>query len=173
MSRKLWRAVCLVGLLAVLTACGEDAGYRYSNYHCNLTLDCKIGYLLRGGASHYTFENNQGMSSVSIFNAIDLRLENQNRIGMNHGLIVGYGSMDDPPIFYAYDAECPNCFDLNALPMRSYPLTVTGDGVASCGRCKAAYNLNTGGNLVRGSGVPLLTSYRCNAPTPYGVLKVY
>ena len=39
MSRKLWRAVCLVGLLAVLTACGEDAGYRYSNYHCNLTLD--------------------------------------------------------------------------------------------------------------------------------------
>lgn len=33
-----------------------------------------------------------------------------------------------PPIFYAYDAECPNCFDLNALPMRSYPLTVTGDG---------------------------------------------
>lgn len=194
MSRKLSRAVCLVGLLAVLTACGEDAGYRYSNYHCNLTLDngthqdatlatamnpmakgvfCKIGYLLRGGASHYTFENNQGMSSVGIFNAIDLRLENQNRIGMNHGLIVGYGSMDDPPIFYAYDAECPNCFDLNALPMRSYPLTVTGDGVASCGRCKAAYNLNTGGNLVRGSGVPLLTSYRCNAPTPYGVLKVY
>lgn len=96
MSRKLWRAVCLVGLLAVLTACGEDAGYRYSNYHCNLTLDngthqdatlatamnpmakgvfCKIGYLLHGGASYYTFENNQGMSSVSIFNAIDLRLE--------------------------------------------------------------------------------------------------
>ena len=39
MSRKLRRAVCLAGWLAVLTASGEDAGYRYSNYHCNLTLD--------------------------------------------------------------------------------------------------------------------------------------
>ena len=194
MSRKGWTAAVVAVLLAVLTGCGEDAGYRYSDYHCNLTLDnsthldptlatamnpmakgvfCKIGFTLRGGAAYYTFENNQNMKSESVFNAIDVRLENQNRIGMNHGVIVGYGSMDDPAVFYAFDAECPNCFSLQALPLRSYPLTVSGTGVARCARCKAEYNLNTGGNLVGGSGAAYLTTYRCNSPEPYGVLQVY
>lgn len=195
MSRiKVRYVACMAVLLPLLMACGEDAGYRYSNYHCNLTLDnsthqdatlatamnplakgvfCKIGFALRGGASYYVFQNNQGMSSVSIFNAIDERLQNQNRIGMNQGLIVGYGSLDDPAVFYAFDAECPNCFNPNALPMRSYPLTVSGDGMATCAHCKAAYNLNTGGNLVRGTGVSYLTNYRCNTTGPYGLLRVY
>lgn len=195
MRSKIRHLVCVVSALAVLSACGDDAGNEFSNYHCNLTLDnsthqnptlasamnplspgifCKIGFMVRGGASYYTFENNQNVSGPpSIFNAIDVRLENQNRIGMNHGLIVGYGNLDNPAVFYAYDAECPNCFSVHALPMRSYPLTVSSTGVASCARCKNEYNLNTGGNIVKGSGVQLLTRYRCNTPEPYGVLQVY
>lgn len=180
--------------LVALLSCGEDAGFEYSNYHCNLTLDnsthqdptlasamnamtagifCKIGFTVRGGASYYTFVNNQNVQTESIFNAIDARLENQNRIGMNRGLIVGYGNLDHPAVFFAYDAECPNCFSVNALPLRSYPLSVSGTGVASCAHCKNEYNLNTGGNLVKGSGVQLLTRYHANQPEPFGVLQVY
>lgn len=182
----------MVLLAAVmLTACTEEDN-RYSNYHCNLSIDnskhlnsvlasamdantsgtfCIIGFTIKGGAKYYTFQNNQGNSDTSIFNAIDDRLNNQERIGMNGRLIVGYGNMDYPAQFYAYDGECPNCFDLDALPMRSYPLTIDSQGIATCAACHRQYRLNQEGVCI--SGGSHLTLYRANTPVPNGVLQVY
>lgn len=175
----------------MLTACTEEDN-RYSNYHCNLSIDnskhlnsvlasamdantsgtfCIIGFTIKGGAKYYTFQNNQGNSDTSIFNAIDDRLNNQERIGMNGRLIVGYGNMDYPAQFYAYDGECPNCFDLDALPMRSYPLTIDSQGIATCAACHRQYRLNQEGVCI--SGGSHLTLYRANTPVPNGVLQVY
>ena len=69
---------------------------------------------------------------------------------MSNGLIVGFGNLDTPAHFYAYDLQCPNCFDIDALPQRNYELTVTGTGIATCKTCHRSYNLNTGGNIVSG-----------------------
>lgn len=173
-----------------LTACGDDVSYEYSDYHCGLrirndqhqdaTLNtamnsmspgvfCTITYKYEG-AYYYVFENNQGLSSTKVFNAIDLNLDNQKRIGMNNGLIVGFGNLSSPAEFYAYDAECPNCFDINALPVRSYKLSVSSSGVATCAHCKLTYNLNTGGNCTNGSGH--LNRYRASTTGPSGTLYV-
>ncbi len=184
----------IIVLLAtvMLTAC-TDEDNKYSSYHCNLTIDnskhlnpvlasamdvntsgtfCIIGFTIKGGAKYYTFQNNQGLSETSIFNAIDDRLNNQERIGMNGSLIVGYSNMLYPPKeFYAYDGECPNCFDLDALPLRSYPLTINSQGIATCSTCHRQYRLNQEGMCV--SGGQHLTLYRANMPVPNGTLQVY
>ena len=136
MTRQL--ALTAIAVLGLLASC-DKAENRYSNYHCNLTIDnsqhldatlasamdpnasgtfCLIGYTIHGGATHFTFANNRGNHSESIFNAIDDRLKSQEHLGLNGRIIVGYGNMDNPPTFYAYDGECPNCFDPNALPLR-------------------------------------------------------
>ena len=95
-------------MTVVLVACGDE-GNRFSSYHCNLTIDnskhlnavlasamdannagtfCIIGFTLKGGAKHYTFKNSQGLTSTSIFNAIDDRMKMQEHIGMNGRLII-------------------------------------------------------------------------------------
>lgn len=176
----------------VLTACGGD-DYKYSSFHCNLTIDnnthkdqtlnsalnplapgtfCKISYTVRSGASYFVFQNNQGASTESIFNAIDERLESQKHLGMNNGVIVGYGNMSADQGLYAYDAECPNCFDYDAIPMRSYPVTMSNTGIATCAHCKRQYNMNTGGNCTNNSGKGL-TSYRATTTGVNGQLHVY
>ena len=108
----------------------------------------------------------------SIFNAIDDRMKMQEHIGMNGRLIVGYSNMEYPPVFYAYDGECPNCFDLNALPMRSYPLSIDSKGTATCAHCHRQYRLNQGGFVANNTGNHL-TEYRADPPQPHGVLRVY
>lgn len=175
----------IVALVAVLTGCGDEA-FTYSDYHCNLTIDnsthldatlatamdanspgvyCIISTKMQGGAKYFTFANNQGLSSQSIFKATDDRLESQKHVGMNGRLIVGYGNMDNPATFRAYDGECPDCFDPKALPVKSYPLTVNGTGVATCSKCKRQFNLNTDGNG--------LTQYRASTTGAFGRLQVY
>ena len=96
----------------------------------------------------------------------------QEHIGMNGRLIVGYSNMEYPPVFYAYDGECPNCFDLNALPMRSYPLSIDSKGTAICAHCHRQYRLNQGGFVANNTGNHL-TEYRADPPQPHGVLRVY
>ena len=184
--------IIAIVMTVVLVACGDE-GNRFSSYHCNLTIDnskhlnavlasamdannagtfCIIGFTLKGGAKHYTFKNSQGLTSTSIFNAIDDRMKMQEHIGMNGRLIVGYSNMEYPPVFYAYDGECPNCFDLNALPMRSYPLSIDSKGTATCAHCHRQYRLNQGGFVANNTGKHL-TEYRADPPQPLGVLRVY
>ncbi|GAB6976121.1 hypothetical protein [Prevotella falsenii] len=186
----------IMALLAVfaLTACGDNVDYEYSNYHCNLTIDnavhldatlasamnalspgvfTTIKPLYKDGTNYFYFKNNQGMESEKRFNAIDDKLQSHLRIGMNGGLIVGFGNLDTPARFFAYDLQCPNCFDLNAPPLRSYELTVSGTGIAACKTCKRTYNLNTGGNIVSGEKGKTMTRYRASTAGPNGLLRVY
>lgn len=173
-------------------ACGDDS-FTYSSYHCNLVIDnskhmdatlnsamnqnapgtfCLIYFTSKAGVRYFVFSNNQGASSQSIFNNIDEQLESQTHLGLNSGVIVGFGNLSDPAQFYAYDHECPNCFDINALPLKSYPLTFDSNGIATCATCKRQYNMNTGGNVINNSGKGL-TTYRATTTGQNGVLHVY
>ena len=82
-----------------------------------------VTHTMRGGARYFVFTSNQGTSSEKIFNSIDQK--RTLKLGMNNGLIVGYGNLSDPPIFYAFDRECPNCYDDSRVPIRSFPLRTT------------------------------------------------
>ena len=58
---------------------------------------------MKGGARYFVFKSNQQTQSESIFNAIDTR--RTLIMGMNDGVIVGYGVLSDPVTFYAYDVN--------------------------------------------------------------------
>ena len=186
------RYILLAWMAVLFVACGDEEN-RFSNYHCNLTIDnslhqnltlasamdanasgtfCVITITLHGGYKYFAFTNNRGTYSESIFKAIDDRLKSQEHVGQNGRLIVGYGNMDNPAQFYAYDGECPNCFDLNALPLRSYPLTIDSQGLATCAACHRQYRLNMEGMVVGGTGRHL-EMYRATSSAAYGVLHVY
>lgn len=185
------KIILILFLLVAGVSCGEE-NYKYSSYHCNLSIDnsthldqtlnsalnamspgvfCKISYTISNGATYFVFTNDQGVSSKSIFNAIDARLQSQKHIGLNNGLIVGYGNLSDPAEFYAYDAECPNCFSPNAIPIKSYPLSINHNGIAVCNNCKRQYNMNTGGNCINNTGNGL-TAYRASTTGANGRLYV-
>ena len=85
---------------------------------------------------------------------------------------MGYGNLNNPPVFYAYDLECPNCFDPQALPLKSKPLQLLAGGIAVCRVCNRRYNLNNSGVIVQGERGRKLTRYRAQTTGPYGVLTV-
>ena len=102
--------------------------------------------------------------------AVDL--QRTHMLGLNNGLIVGYGNLNDPPTFYAYDRECPNCFNSQTIPLRSRPLRLEAGGLATCDVCHRQYSLNNNGLIVQGEKGKKLTRYRANTTGPYGVLSV-
>lgn len=191
-KRSLWSKIALALPLLFTVACSGD-DYTYSSYHCNLVIDnathldatlasamnmmspgvfCKITY--NNSKKAYVFTNNQGQSSSTPLTASEIeRLGRTSRVGLNNGLIVGYGNLstskDGGYVFYAFDAECPNCFDFNAIPLRSYPLTMTTAGIAECANCKRQYNMNTGGYCITGKK---LTTYRAASSGASGSLMV-
>lgn len=195
-KNKIWRKalpLCLavVGLLA---SCGDSLDFKYSEFHPNLTIDNSVHLdqtlasamnalspgvftvvktTFKDGANYFVFRNNQGLSSEKRFTAIDLRLQSYLHVGMNNGLIVGFGNLDNPAVFYSYDLQCPNCFSLSALPLRSYELSLSGTGIATCNTCHRTYNLNTGGNIMTGDHGKPLERYRASTTGPNGVLRVY
>ncbi len=182
--------VFLLTTLFLFTRCG-DVGYTYSDYHCNFSFDnsthldptlasamnsvstgifCRISYTLRsGGVKYFVFRNSNGDSSETIFNAIDERMESQKHLGMayndanNNGIIVGYSVYDGQ--FLAYDLQCPKCYNMNAIPMRTYPLNLKPAGIAECNNCKLTFDLNNSGNG--------LTRYRATTTGPQGSLHVF
>ena len=202
MRRKLFLPLLLTPLLtplltALLTACTGDDN-TYSNFHCNLYIDnsvhqdatlqsamnpmapgtfCLIKYTASPTPT-YNFTSNQGQHSTSPFNAIDTQRGNTRRIGMNNGLYVGYANLlpdlNGSYAFVAYDAQCPNCFDYNQLPLRNYPLTGNSAGIATCANCKRQYDLNNGGNCrnSKAAGDKGLTRYRATTSGPLGMLYV-
>ena len=123
----------------------------------------------KGGAQYYQFTSNQGQSSESIFNAIDQR--RTVLLGMNQGLIVGYSTWSDLT-FYAYDRECPNCFNPDVVPIRSKALQMSSTGIATCQSCHRKYDLNSGGIVVDGDKGDKLVRYRAGTTGAYGVLNV-
>ena len=87
-------------------------------------------------------------------------------------MIVGFGNLDYPAKFYAYDKECPNCFDPNVLPVRSKPLTMSSNGLATCNVCHRQYNMNSDGIVVAGDSGKKMTRYRASTTGPFGILAV-
>ncbi len=183
------RLLYMLPLLAVLLGSCGDVTDEYSRYPCYLLIDnavhndatiasamtahagvfVTVTITTQGGARYFVFKSNQGIETKTVFNAIDLR--RQFILGQNGALIVGYGFSVDG-IFYAYDRECPNCFDPNAIPMRSHPLTVNDQGFATCATCHRQYNLNSGGIIAQGDPGKQMTRYYATTTGPYGVLGV-
>lgn len=183
--------VSIVVASVSLTSCTSDHP-TYSNFHCNLYIDnrthqdptlassmnsmspgifCIIKYLPNRTA--YSFSSNQRQTSISNFDAKDTERGNGTRIGMNNGLIVGYANLSDDGSgyrFYAFDIQCPVCFNYNAIPMRSFPLSLNSNGIATCNNCRRQFNLNTGGNCINNTGQ--MTTYRATTTGPLGVLFI-
>ena len=172
----------------IILSCG-DSQYEYSSRHSYLVLDnsahqdptlasamtpysgvfVAITLKNKGGAQYFQFTSNQGQSTESIFNAIDQR--RTVLLGMNEGLIVGYSQWSDLT-FYAYDRECPNCFDPDVVPIRSKALEMSTAGIATCKVCHRKYDLNSGGFIVEGDKGDKLVRYRAGTTGAYGVLNV-
>ena len=175
-------------LTATFASCGE-AEFEYSSAPCYLIIDnslhqdatlasaltqysgtyVTITIITKSGARYFSFTNNVGKHTESIFNAYDER--RSLILGYNGGLIVGYGNSIDG-ILYAFDRECPNCFDPNMLPLKSRPLSVSENGIATCSYCKRQYNLNIGGFICEGDKGKKMTKYNCPPTKPYGILSV-
>ena len=182
----------LIALAFILISACKGENFTYSNFHCNLYIDnrthqdhtlassmnsmspgvfCVIKYLPNRTA--YSFSSNQRLTSISNFDAKDTERGNGTRIGMNNGLIVGYANLSDDGSgyrFYAFDIQCPVCFNYNAIPMRSFPLSLNSNGIATCNNCRRQFNLNTGGNCINNTGQ--MTTYRATTTGPLGVLFI-
>ena len=188
MRRSIFLFACLCSLL--LSAC-NDSENEYTIGACLVIIDnsvhqdptlasamninapgvfCTITKGLENGANKFFFSNNVGQHSSVALNALDSR--RTLILGYNEGIIVGFGNLDYPARFVAYDRECPNCFDPNRIPIRSYALTTTSNGMAVCNTCKRKYDMNNGGNLVEGDAGKKLTRYRAATTGPYGKLSV-
>ena len=191
MKKAIGKFLCMTLMAtAMLTACGDSEneftiGTCYfvfdNSVHQDATLAsamnpaapgifCTITRGMEKGANKFFFSNNAGVSSSQLPNGIDAR--RTLILGYNNGIIVGYGALNVPPIFYAYDRECPNCFDPNAIPVKSKPLSVSTNGLATCKECKRQYDLNNDGFISSGDNGKRLTRYRANTTGPFGVLSV-
>lgn len=132
---------------------------------------CMVQQTITGGAQQFSFTTNTGLSSKKTFTAKEQRMTLI--FGLNNGVIVGYGTIGGS--FYAYDRECPNCFDPDALPVKSKPLTMTDKGHAKCSVCGRVYDMNNRGYIISGQvsadDLPL-TRFRASTSGPYGMLVV-
>lgn len=193
MQKRSYWVVSLLAAFGLLASCTSD-DYTYSSMHLGIYINnathqdatlasamnaaspgvfCRVSY--EASSRSFVFASNQGQQSKSRLNAKETEMGFYGRIGMNNGIIVGYGNLSTGAsgayTFYAYDAQCPNCFDYNAIPVKSYPLTMNTAGIATCAKCKRQYNMNTGGNCVNDSGKGL-TTYRSSTTGALGYLVV-
>ena len=189
MMRSALQTFSLLLMLLFVTSCG-DIQNEYGNFRPyfvyendvrqnarlaeamtpNSGMFCTVRWQFISGAQYYVFTNSDGRTSKSILT--DLEIQRRYILGCNNGLIVGYGNLNNPPVFYAYDLECPNCFDPQALPLKSKPLQLLAGGIAVCRVCNRRYNLNNSGVIVQGERGRKLTRYRAQTTGPYGVLTV-
>ena len=131
---------------------------------------CTVRLQNTGGVLCYVFTNSNGQTEETLLN--DRDKQRTRVLGINNGLIVGYGNLNDPPTFYAYDLECPNCFSPDAWPQRDYYLSVSATGIATCAVCNRQYSLNQAGIIVAGNDGKKLIRYRASTSGPYGILHV-
>lgn len=179
-------------LLAVMLTAGASctSDFTYSSYPCYLVIDnsmhmdetlstamnsmspgvfCLV--TLNARSDGFIFSNNQGLKSEKKFNGVDQRLSHH--LGMNNGLIVGFGNLSDGR-FFAYDRECPECFNAHGDRLVSRHLEMRSTGIAYCPVCKNEYDMNNGGNCLTSKEKDQkgLTAYRCSTTGPYGRLQV-
>lgn len=178
----------IIALLTLFTSC-EDAEYEYSNYPCNFVFNntgskssklaaamnsASPGIFCRISASGKTFffEINDGSGDKErvAYTAIDEQRTIAIGVYNESGIIVGYGNLNNPATFYAYDNQCPNCYEEVGLPR--YGLTMDTSGKATCSRCNRSYDMNNGGIVASGDGGSKLIRYRASTTGPLGVISV-
>lgn len=171
--------------IMLLTACGKT---EYSNVRVYFVFDNSVHLdqtlapamdpvnssifcrVYRIDAGHIGFENNQGQKSKVMMSAIERQGNTMLGIYNESGVIVGYGFTSvggDMHEFYAYDAQCPNCYKEFNMPR--YMLTLNSDGTAYCNKCKRTYSLKNGG--ITDNGEKLLR-YRATSTGPNGILAI-
>ena len=176
--------ITLMGIITLFSGCG-DTEELYSRHFCRFFFDNSIPndptlatamtpnsgafVTITASGKQFVFTSNQGLESKANMTAKGERIGYV--LGMNNGIIVGYGT-SVPPTFLAYDRECPNCFDVNALPMRSYKLSVDEFGTATCAHCHRQYNMNNGGIVSKGDAGKKLTRYYATTSGAYGRLSI-
>ena len=181
-------ALAAFGLLWSITSC-DDTEYEFSNYPCYFVFDntasrspmlatamnplspgifCHISV----SGKYFVFNTNATSATTErvAFNAIDeqrsLRLGAYNE----SGIIVGYGNLNAPPTFYAYDNQCPNCYEESNLPR--YLLTMLTTGKAKCNNCHREYDMNNGGIVSKGDNGRKLIRYKASTTGVQGILSV-
>lgn len=179
----------LLSLLLGIMACG-DVQNEFTSMRCFVLFDnmihsnavlagamtpnsgiyVRMTLTFKDGARCILFENNQGQSSITKLNAKDEKRPQV--VGQNDGIIVGYSMLETPAVFYAFDAECPNCFNFEQVEFRSYRLQMSSSHIAVCNTCKRKYDLGNGGMIIEGENGKKLLRYRAATTGPYGVLSV-
>ena len=187
--KKRGMTLLLLSLLLGIMACG-DVQNEFTSERCFVLFDnmihsnavlagamtpnsgiyVRITLTVKDGARCFLFENNQGQSSISKLNAKDEKPPQI--VGQNDGLIVGFCMLETPAVFYAFDAECPNCFMSDQMDFRSYRLQMSSSHIATCNACKRKYDLGNGGMIIEGENGKKLDRYFAKSTGPYGVLSV-
>ncbi len=179
------RLALLFTSLFLLMACGE---YEYSSYPCYFIFDntasrsallaTAMNSLSPGVFCHiwvegnyFKFETNSStqvetvaMTSIDQNRTLELGAYNSS------GIIVGYGNIDYPATFYAYDNQCPNCYKTSFLPQ--YALSMDSSGKAYCKKCSRYYDMNNLGIVSSGEGGDKLIRYNASTTGTFGVLSV-
>ena len=137
----------IAACIMLLTACGKT---EYSNVRV-----------------YFVFDNSRHLDPTL---AAAMNPVNSSIFCRESGVIVGYGFTSvggDMHEFYAYDAQCPNCYKEYNMPR--YMLSLNSDGTAYCSKCKRTYSLKNGG--VTDNGDKLLR-YRATSTGPNGILAI-
>lgn len=169
----------------------SDSEYEYSSYPCYFVFNntasrspqlstatnpsspgifCHIWV----SGKYFIFETNTDLGNPDrvAFTAIDDQTSLNLGVYNESGIIVGYGNLNNPATFYAYDNLCPNCYKESNLPRYGYRLTMDTAGKAKCSNCNRQYDMNNGGIISNGSGGDKLIRYRSNTTGPQGILSV-
>lgn len=116
----------------------------------------------------FLFSTNHGLSDRVDKTAVDQQVSIALGVYNETGIIVGYGNLDYPATFYAYDSQCPNCYGDTGLPR--YSLSMDTDGTAECGSCHRKYDMSNQGLVVNGDAGRGMMRY--HATVTGGVLNV-
>ncbi len=180
-------AFYIFATLLLFTSCG-DAEYEYSGYSCYFIFDntasrsallaTAMNQLSPGIFCHITvsgnyfkFETNASSQTETVaMTAIDQNRTIELGIYNNTGIIVGFGNLNNPATFYAYDFQCPNCYKSTYLPR--YSLSMDSSGKAKCSKCQREYDMNNDGIVSSGEAGDKLIRYRASTTGTFGVLSV-
>lgn len=149
--------IAFVFILSLFSCSNSE--FEYSNTRCYFVFDnaqhndptltsaliatspgtfCRI-YLK--GDKKFGFESNRGLNSETMMNSEDALRTCILGLYNPSGIIVGYGNLSNE--LYAFDAQCPNCYEETSMPR--YILSMSDVGLATCKTCKRVYNMNNGG----------------------------
>ncbi len=178
---------CILSVLLLLTSC-DNAEFEYSGYQCYFIFDntasrsallaTAMNQLSPGifchisvSGNYFKFETNSSSQTETVaMTAIDQNRTIELGIYNNTGIIVGFGNLNNPATFYAYDYQCPNCYKSTYLPR--YALTMDSSGKAKCSKCQREYDMNNDGIVSSGEAGDKLIRYRASTTGTFGVLSV-